>query len=78
MTLVQSLHEGCFLNFILILLFLERYSIDDMFGGDEAEELNEDGETAAEAAATKARLARMELARKLKEVSNLFLAVTLL
>jgi hypothetical protein len=37
-----------------------------MFGGDE--ELNEDGETAEEAAATKARLARMELARKLKEV----------
>ena len=40
-----------------------------MFGGDD-EELNEDGETAAEAAATKARLARMELARKLKEVLN--------
>eukprot|EP01036_Dinobryon_divergens_P024414 gene24416-32862_t len=40
---------------------------DDMFGGGEEEELNEDGETAAEAAATKARLARMELARKLKE-----------
>ena len=40
-----------------------------MFGGGEEEELNEDGETAVEAAATKARLARMELARKLKEVS---------
>ena len=33
---------------------------DDMFGGDdEEEELNDDGENAAEAAATKARQARM-------------------
>eukprot|EP01038_Epipyxis_sp_PR26KG_P010845 gene10845-14558_t len=39
---------------------------DDMFGGDD-EELNEDGETAAEAAATKARQERMALAKKLKE-----------
>jgi len=48
----------------LVYLFLILYFVDDMFGG---EELNEDGETAAEAAATKARLARMEAARKLKE-----------
>jgi translation elongation factor EF-1beta len=40
---------------------------DDMFGGGDDEELNEEGETAAEAAATKARQARMEAARKLKE-----------
>ena len=40
---------------------------DDMFGGDDEEELNEEGETAAEAAATKARHERMETARKLKE-----------
>jgi translation elongation factor EF-1beta len=41
---------------------------DDMFGGgDDEEELNEEGETAAEAAATKARHERMEAARKLKE-----------
>lgn len=39
---------------------------DDMFGGGD-DELNEDGETAEEAAATKARQARMEAARKLKE-----------
>ena len=37
-----------------------------MFGDDD-DELNDDGETAAEAAATKARHARMEAARKLKE-----------
>ena len=37
-----------------------------MFGGDD-EELNEEGETAAEAAATKARHARMQAALKLKE-----------
>eukprot|EP01038_Epipyxis_sp_PR26KG_P009231 gene9231-12444_t len=40
---------------------------DDMFGGGDDEELNEDGETAAEAAATKARQERMALAKKLKE-----------
>ena len=45
---------------------------DDMFGGDDDdEELNEDGENAAEAAATKARQARMEVARKLKEEKDL-------
>jgi translation elongation factor EF-1beta len=37
-----------------------------MFGDDD-DELNEEGETKAEAAATQARLARMEAARKLKE-----------
>ena len=37
-----------------------------MFGGDD-EDLNEEGENATEAAATKARHERMELARKLKE-----------
>ena len=41
-------------------------TFDDMFGGDD-DELNEEGETAAEAAATKARHERMEAARKLKE-----------
>jgi translation elongation factor EF-1beta len=44
---------------------------DDMFGGDDDEELNEDGETAAEAAATKARHARMETARALKEEKDI-------
>eukprot|EP01036_Dinobryon_divergens_P029803 gene29803-38955_t len=43
----------------------------DLFGDDDdevkAEVLNEDGETAEEAAATKARRERMEQARKLKE-----------
>ena len=34
------------------------------------EDLNEDGETAAEAAATKARRERMEQARKLKEAAD--------
>lgn len=43
---------------------------DDMFG-EELEDLNEDGETAAEAAATKARRERMEQARKLKEAADL-------
>eukprot|EP01034_Spumella_vulgaris_P036283 gene36283-44759_t len=41
--------------------------IDDMFGDeDEAEELNDEGENKAEAAATAARQARMENALKLK------------
>jgi len=41
---------------------------DDLFGDDDEEEvLNDDGENAEEAAATKARQARMEAARKLKE-----------
>ena len=40
---------------------------DDMFGDDEEEEPNEYGETAAEAAATKARQERMAQALKLKE-----------
>ena len=40
--------------------------MDDMFGGDD-DELNEDGENAAEAAATEARRARMAHALKLKE-----------
>jgi translation elongation factor EF-1beta len=37
---------------------------DDLFGDDD---VNDEGETAAEAAATEARHARMEAARKLKE-----------
>ena len=40
--------------------------MDDMFGGDD-EEVDEDGETAAEAAATVTRQARMALAKKLKD-----------
>jgi translation elongation factor EF-1beta len=40
--------------------------MDDMFGGDD-EEVDENGETAAERGATKARHERMEAARKLKE-----------
>lgn len=43
---------------------------DDMFGDEPLEDLNEDGETAAEAAATKARRERMEKARKLKEEAD--------
>ena len=43
---------------------------DDMFGEESAEELNEDGETAEEAAATKARRDRMEKARLLKEEAD--------
>ena len=39
--------------------------VDDMFGDDE--ELNDEGENAAEAAATKARQERMALALKLKQ-----------
>ena len=39
---------------------------DDMFGGDD-DEVDENGETATERAATKARHERMEAARKLKE-----------
>jgi translation elongation factor EF-1beta len=42
-------------------------NFDDMFGGDDEEELDEEGENAAEQAATKARKERMELALKLKE-----------
>jgi hypothetical protein len=42
----------------------ENEDFDDMFGD---EELNEDGESAEEAAATKARQERMALALKLKE-----------
>ena len=40
-----------------------------MFGGDD-DELNDDGETAVEAAATKARHERMEAARALKEAKD--------
>mmetsp|Transcript_21999 Transcript_21999/g.30338 ORF Transcript_21999/g.30338 Transcript_21999/m.30338 type:complete len:248 (+) Transcript_21999:20-763(+) len=40
---------------------------DDLFGDEPEDGVNEDGENAAEAAATKARHDRMELARKLKE-----------
>jgi translation elongation factor EF-1beta len=40
---------------------------DDMFGDDDEEEPNEYGETAAEAAATRARQERMAQALKLKE-----------
>jgi translation elongation factor EF-1beta len=42
----------------------------DMFADDDDEELNEEGETAAEAAATKARHGRMEAARKMKEAKD--------